>query len=118
MRPSIPDRAPLLALGAALLLAGCITSSSGPDGGPCTHHSCADLGKNCGTVDDGCGSQISCGGCSAGLNCGGGGPNVCGTATCTPLTCAGRGWNCGSVSDGCSTVLQCGSCGGQETCGG
>src|SRR5579859_5773259 len=40
---------------------------------------CGAQGKNCGTVPDGCGGSLDCGGCSAPDTCGGGGEaNVCG----------------------------------------
>ncbi len=61
----------------------------------------------CGSVDDGCGTAMDCGGCPAGQTCGGGGvPNVCGSG-CVPLTCAAR---CGPLKDGCGNVLGCGGC--------
>ncbi|MGI5864433.1 MAG: CAP domain-containing protein [Myxococcales bacterium] len=42
------------------------------DGG-CQPRSCADLGAACGTVDDGCGRTVECGGCAVPETCGGGG---------------------------------------------
>lgn len=61
--------------------------TKGPDvtfqvGSPqtCVPTTCADAGKNCGVVSDGCGGTLNCGGCVAPQSCGGGGvPNVCGT---------------------------------------
>jgi hypothetical protein len=62
--------------------------------GTCTPSTCATLGKNCGSLSDGCGGTLSCGSCSAPQSCGGGGVvNVCGgsasTATLT-LSTTGR----------------------------
>jgi hypothetical protein len=50
--------------------AGCNTA--------CTPLSCADQGKNCDSVGDGCGGMTFCGSCSPPQKCGGGGvQNVC-----------------------------------------
>jgi endo-1,4-beta-D-glucanase Y len=85
-------------------------------GGSCTPTTCAALGKNCGSVSDGCGGTLSCGSCTSPQTCGGAGtPNVCG---CAPATCASLGKNCGSVADGCGGTLSCGSCTSPLTCGG
>jgi parallel beta-helix repeat protein len=52
------------------------------DGGPCVPTTCAALGKNCGTLGDGCSGTLSCGTCVAPQACGGDGfPNVCGAPT-------------------------------------
>lgn len=68
----------------------------------CTPQTCLDLGAECGTVDDGCGTQIDCGGCGSEnpyVTCGGDGapsathepgeegqPNICnGGCTHAPL---------------------------------
>jgi len=49
--------------------------------GICRPTTCAALGKNCGTVSDGCNGMLSCGSCTPPLKCGGHGgsgtPNVC-----------------------------------------
>jgi hypothetical protein len=59
--------------------------------GTCVPTTCADLGKNCGSVSDGCGGTLSCGTCGTGTTCGGGGTaNVCGTAPTLALTATGR----------------------------
>ncbi len=48
-------------------------------GTSCSPISCASLGKNCGSIADGCGNTLNCGSCSASLSCGGGGTaNLCG----------------------------------------
>jgi hypothetical protein len=47
--------------------------------GECTPATCSSLGKDCGTVADGCASILDCGSCTAPETCGGGGvANVCG----------------------------------------
>jgi hypothetical protein len=90
----------------------------------CTPKTCAQLGKNCGPVGDGCGGVLSCGTCTAPSTCGGGGvPSVCGVPTppggfCVPKTCANQGKNCGPVSDTCGGLLSCGTCAAPATCGG
>ncbi len=112
---------------------GTETSSScsadcGTGGGTCTPATCASLGKNCGSVSNGCGGTLSCGSCTSPQTCGGGGtPNVCGQAACTPETnaafCSRLGKTCGSVTanDNCGTsrtVTSCGTCTSPLTCGG
>lgn len=83
----------------------------------CEPVTCASLGKNCGTVIDGCGAFLDCGLCVTGQSCGGAGtPNVCGVGACTPSTCASLGATCGAPSDGCDGVLNCGACGAGQTC--
>src|SRR5437763_1586239 len=46
------------------------TDSGGADA--CTPARCADLGKNCGPVPDGCGGTLDCGACASQMTCGGG----------------------------------------------
>jgi hypothetical protein len=59
--------------------------------GTCVPTTCAELGKNCGSVSDGCGGTLSCGTCATGSTCGGGGTaNVCGIAPALTLTVTGR----------------------------
>ena len=54
--------------------------------------SCSAQGKNCGSIPDGCGATLSCGGCSAPQTCGGGIANVCGGGTsAATLTLAATG---------------------------
>jgi hypothetical protein len=106
-------------------------SCGNPDGGqpntcwipPCTPTtSCADAGKNCGQILDGCGQILACGGaCTAPATCLN---NRCGTLpvpvqpTCTPKSCADQQKNCGVHSDYCSGLIKCGTCdGGSEACG-
>jgi formylglycine-generating enzyme required for sulfatase activity len=98
-----------------------------PEGGACVPKTCADFGKNCGVITDGCGGIVKCGAattatsdCSkAGETCGGGGQaNLCGPGQCLPKTCEQLGKNCGLVSDGCSGLLNCGStCPSGFSCG-
>jgi hypothetical protein len=86
------------------------------DGGGCLPLSCAELGKDCGVISNGCGATVSCGRCRDPNTCGGGGPaNVCG---CTPLACP-PGANCGEAPDGCGGTLSCGgACPTGQICGG
>lgn len=76
----------------------------------CKPKSCAELGKSCGTVDDGCGNALECGSCAQGQTCNDG---VCG---CKPKSCSDLGLNCGTADDGCGKSLNCGSCAGNQTC--
>ena len=87
--------------------------------GGCKKLTCADTGKNCGPVSDGCGDLIDCGTCTAPEICGGGGTaSVCGTGPCTKKTCAELGATCGKQGDGCSGLIDCGTCTAPQTCGG
>jgi hypothetical protein len=88
----------------------CVTDSTGSY---CcaTLKTCADLGKNCGTWDNGCGGKMTCGNCSSGQVCSTGvNTGVC----CTPKTCANA--ECGTYSDGCGGTRVCGDCASNETC--
>jgi hypothetical protein len=50
----------------------------------CTPQSCAQQGKSCGTISDGCGGTLTCGACTGTQSCGGGGvANVCGGSSST-----------------------------------
>jgi len=69
----------------------------------CTPKTCAQLGKNCGSVANGCGGTINCGTCVKGNQCTN---NVC---TCIPATCASLGKTCGTWDDGCKGKLNCGA---------
>lgn len=71
----------------------------------CVPTSCAALGKNCGTVSDGCGTNLNCGSCTAPEICT---ANVC--SLCVPQTCVGAGATCGALADGCGGTLSCGVC--------
>jgi hypothetical protein len=87
----------------------------------CVPTTCADLGANCGSADDGCGGRLECGACPSGQTCsspGKGGGNVCTTTCVPPKTCADLGANCGSADDGCGTMIDCGACPSGQTCGG
>lgn len=94
--PDVPDAAPDVV--------------SPPDAAPdtvCVPGTCASLGKDCGSVNNGCGGTISCGSCAPNMSCGGGGtPNVCGG--CVPITCASVPQYCGLLEDGCGNTLDCG----------
>lgn len=86
--------------------------------GGCTPKTCAELGVECGPIDDGCGKLIDCGGCPDGKACGAETPNVCGVGECIPKTCADFGFECGQQGDGCESILDCGTCPSPEFCGG
>jgi len=52
----------------------------------CQPKTCADLGTQCGAVDDGCGGELDCGACAGNVSCGGDGvPNMC--AVMCPMGC-------------------------------
>jgi len=72
----------------------------------CTPKTCDDLSIECGATDDGCGTNLDCGGCDASEACIDG---LC-EATCIPKTCDELQWDCGSKDDGCGTDLDCGTC--------
>ena len=79
---------------------------------PCVPATCASLGRNCGTVSDGCGGTLTCGnyngGCQTGYTCQTD-RGFCVQNPCVPATCASLGRNCGTVSDGCGETLTCGN---------
>lgn len=80
--------------------------AGGAGGGPCEPKSCADLGKDCGPVDDGCGSPLDCGSCPVNETCGGDGtPGVCGG--CVPKTCESETVYCATIADGCGNMIVC-----------
>ncbi len=88
----------------------------------CIPGNCSSLGKNCGTVSDGCGKIINCGTCILPATCGGSGvSNVCGcTAETNIQFCSRLGKNCGSVTayNNCGTLrtINCGVCLNGYTC--
>ncbi len=65
----------------------------------CTPSTCSSLGKNCGSVSDGCGGTLNCGTCAAGNTCT---ANVCvasGSEPCTPnLTLDAAAGNSGNFN--------------------
>ncbi|TDP75956.1 hypothetical protein [Bradymonas sediminis] len=63
--------------------------------GECQPTTCADVGAQCGSIDNGCGETLNCGGCDGDLSCGGSGEeNICG-ATC-PQGCP-DGFSCNTL---------------------
>src|SRR5262249_19688971 len=83
----------------------------------CARVTCASLGKNCGTISDGCGGTLTCGGCTSPQTCGGGGgANVCGPCAAT-TSCAAQAATCNAIPDGCGWVA-CGVCTAPQVCGG
>jgi hypothetical protein len=98
-------------------------AANGGDGGQpptCVAKTCVQQEAQCGTVGDGCGGTVDCGGCVPPEFCGGGGYSKCGGAgpspdasviiICTPATCQAEGYTCGVYGDGCGGVLECGPC--------
>lgn len=73
-------------------------------GGSCVPQTCAAQGKDCGSIDDGCGHAIDCGVCFPNATCGA--DNVCGA--CAKFTCATKGYHCGTLDDGCGGAEFCG----------
>ena len=84
---------------------------------PCTPIACADVGRNCGPLDDGCGNTLDCG-------------SVHGARHLrrrrhrrhVRLHASSRARDqhkdCGAVSNGCGATVSCGSCALPNTCGG
>ncbi len=85
----------------------------------CEPANCVSLGMECGDWGDGCGGQLSCGGCGSGQTCTSG---VCedvmppSPPPCEPATCTSWGVECGRWSDGCGGELRCGGCGSERSC--
>ncbi len=79
-------------------------------GSCCQPYDCDQFGAECGTIDNGCGETIQCGGCDGTDTCEG---NVCCGA---PRTCDEMGKNCGPFT-GCGQDLDCGECDAGDTCG-
>lgn len=87
----------------------------------CKPKTCAQLGKNCGPVTDGCGGVVDCGACKKGELCGIVEHNICTApaSLCKPLAkaaaCSGK--QCGYTTDGCGGMIECGSCAKGTACG-
>jgi hypothetical protein len=93
-------------------LGACVTTDI-PEPPVCTP--VADCTGRCGTIPDGCGGTVTCGGCPDGETCRVGG--VCSDLECVPTTCEAQGAECGFKADGCGGVLDCGSCPDGQGCG-
>jgi len=120
LKPRYYESCVLLASGRVLVAGGFALGESGQatsaeilDFGQCAPATCQALGKNCGTIADGCGGSLDCGTCAAGLLCS---ANVC--VACAPATCATLGRACGAASDGCGGTLECGGCPPGQACSG
>jgi hypothetical protein len=61
----------------------------------------------CGSIPNGCGATMNCGGCPGGQVCD---DNVC-RPQCVPTTCESEGVFCSTIADGCGGSLTC-SCPG------
>jgi hypothetical protein len=93
------------------------------DAAPCVPMTCTPTGARfCGSIGNGCGGTLSCGGCPTGQTCGAFVPGVCGDETCAPTvtSCTVNGGTyCGTIGDGCGRPVDCGNtCTAPETCGG
>jgi hypothetical protein len=98
---------------------GGVCGSVGPAG--CTPTTCATQGKDCGTIQDGCGTQLRCGPdeCGNGFSCT---ANRClcpdGTAVCQGICCQ-AGQVCQNGGGPCCTPNCARKCGGvDDGCGG
>ena len=107
------------AAAARLLRPVVVAAVPGQCGAPvCQPKTCQGVGANCGSMPDGCGGTLTCGGCrrqhSQVCNA-----NQCQDVVCQPKTaaqvCTGL---CGPQSDGCSGTVNCGGCTAPNTCGG
>jgi hypothetical protein len=75
---SLRSRTTSPAVAALLLASGAWLLGPAGAAAQCEPTSCEAEGKDCGTLDDGCGGTLECGGCDGDLVCGGGGiANVC-----------------------------------------
>lgn len=96
--------------GEVILAGGGGATGTASTGAACVARTCAEVGAECGAIDDGCGNSLMCGDCNAPAACGGAGkPNKCGVK-CVPKTCKEQGFECGEASDGCGGTLECGIC--------
>ena len=100
--------------------AGDMDDCLGVCGGSATPAECSPA--TCGSVDDGCGGQMDCGGCGQDYACE---DNACVCAS--GRTCESHGAECGTILDGCSGTLdatgavtfgrlECGDCPETHTC--
>jgi parallel beta-helix repeat protein len=68
----------------------------------CTPTTCAAQGTDCGSISDGCGGTLTCGGCSLPDTCSGGGtPNVCGN-----VSSAGYGAGSAPIGTACTDTAH------------
>jgi len=77
---------------------------------------CTQLGAECGTIKNSCGTHIDCGTCPAGKECD---PDTNRCVTCQNVTCKDLGYECGSAWLGCgplSNTTDCGTCAGGKKC--
>lgn len=100
-------------------------ASTGNCKAACVPKTCSQLGKTCGSVDNGCGKQINCGSCGLRQSCDTSGQckcNILGSILsvfpmfCCSETCASLNRTCGTVSDGCNGSLNCGTCENGQIC--
>ncbi len=78
-------------------------------------NTCSSESVECGSIADGCGGSVQCGGCPGGHACDAG---QCVEVPCTPGgDCLEEGVECGAIADGCGDFIDCGSCDDGEVCG-
>ena len=82
-------------------------------------NTCEGEGVECGSIPDGCGGTISCGGCSDGGLCDGDARQCVEDTSCEPLTCTDHDpGQCGLQTDGCGGTLFCEGCPDGQSCQG
>lgn len=94
---------PIVRKGSATITVGCAAGQELIDGqcqGVCIPQTCAEMGKNCGTVDDGCGGMLECGTCAGNEQCGP--ANVCIAVGCANGAITPPG--CGDCPQGKSLI--------------
>jgi hypothetical protein len=88
---------------------GCVPPCGG--GQRCAGNTCVcvplDCAGRCGTVNDGCGNMVDCGGCDGGECM----SNVCGCAPETTADACGM-QQCGQATNNCGLTVNCGVAGG------
>lgn len=96
--------------GAASASTGAGGAGSGGAGGSCAPDPdpCGSTATVCGTVDNGCGVQVSCGACPPPQPCING-------QCCQPKTCSDPAPGlCGAQPDGCNQIIQCSTACGDD----
>jgi hypothetical protein len=94
---------------------GVCAKGTGSFGTCCIPTTCAAQGASCGTIPDGCGGTLDCGGCTSPNVCGAGGtPNACGACPTAETDCSGAcsntssdNGNCGTCGNVCTEGTDC-----------
>jgi hypothetical protein len=74
----------------------------------CAHPNTCAVGV-CGTIDNGCGGTVDCGGC-------GDSEHTCGNNTCQCSTTCPNGWACAGSTSACGASLNCPTCPADQYC--